>query len=408
MKLTVIADFCEAVCYWSIVLIPFSVVFGLGLTNAIIAVMAVSFFLKKFLKKEKISINTPVAIAFSAIVLCTILSFKNTLYLNNSVKGLMRWLVEYPLVFLVVAGAIKDVKHIKRIVFSIGLSIAIVGIDAIWQRLSGTDFIWGNVIQGSAIGLMRPTASFNGTNLLGVYLCILTPLISALALFYYRGKSLIFITASAFLGIAGLALTFSRSAGLGLWLALLFLGIMKRKKMLIVILVSILLIYPFIMPKNIKDWAKKIKYNPIVFMFNYERLSMQRNAVNMIKHHPIVGVGVNTFGNNYGKYRLPETEEGRTPDLTYAHNIYLNMAGEIGLLGLAAFLWFLILLFRHGMAVYRKAKDPYINILALSLMACFIAFLINGMTETNLYFPCVVTAFWYLVGVSLSLKKLIT
>ena len=401
-----IAGFCAAVYYWLIILIPFSVIFGLGLANVCIVITAAAFIIKKFLKKERIFINVPVCMAYACVVIGTILSFKNTLFIDNSVKGLVRWLIEYPLIFLVVADGIKDAKHVRYVVLSIGVSIAIVSIDAVWQMIFGKDFIWGNLIQSSPIGLARPTASFNGTNLLGIFLAMLTPFVAALALFYYHGRSRLWIAAAVFLGITGVFLTLSRSAGLGVWLAILFFGIMKRKKLLIAVLLSLLLIYPFIMPKNIRDWAHKIKYNPVVFLFNYDRLSMYRNALNMIKTHPVVGVGVNTFSNNYAKYRLPETEEGRTADTTYAHNIYLHMAGEIGLLGLAAFIWFLYALFKQGIEAYRNSKDEYLKIAALGLMGSFIAFLINGMTETNLYFPTLVVTFWYLVGLSLSLKRL--
>ena len=37
--------------------------------------------------------------------------------------------------------------------------------------------------------------------------------------------------------------------------------------------------------------------------------------------------------------------------------------------------------------------------------ACLIAFLVNGLTESSLYYSRVTLIFWYLVGVSLGLKK---
>jgi hypothetical protein len=40
------------------------------------------------------------------------------------------------------------------------------------------------------------------------------------------------------------------------------------------------------------------------------------------------------------------------------------------------------------------------------LIACLIAFLVNGLTETSLYYPRVVMIFWYLIGISLSLNRL--
>jgi O-antigen ligase len=160
------------------------------------------------------------------------------------------------------------------------------------------------------------------------------------------------------------------------------------------------------MPKSIKSWAKEVNYNPVRFMLNDDRISVYKNTVNMIKHHPVVGVGTNTFSKNYLTYKLPEPEWARTTDSMYAHNHYLQMAGEIGLVGLAIFLWLLYRLFSENFRIYRRLKDDYLKVVSISLIACFFAFLVNGLTETSLYYSRVSMIFWYLIGVSFSLNKL--
>lgn len=171
-------------------------------------------------------------------------------------------------------------------------------------------------------------------------------------------------------------------------------------------MIGILLIFPFVMPKNIKQWAKEVNYNPLVLMYNQDRISIYTNTINMIKHHPFIGVGLNTFSRNYGKYKTEQAERyAHTADTIYAHNIYLQTAGEVGLLGLGMFLLFLFQVFRQAFKTFCKLNDEYLKIIALSLIACIIAFLINGLTETSLYYPRVVMIFWYLIGVSLSLNR---
>jgi len=159
------------------------------------------------------------------------------------------------------------------------------------------------------------------------------------------------------------------------------------------------------MPKNIKDWAKKVNYNPAVFMLNPDRISMYRNTLNMIRHHPLLGVGVNTFSQNYLTYKLPEPPGAETASHIYAHNNFLHLAADIGLLGLGVFIWLLFNLFKQAIHVYRNTKDEYYKIVSLSLSACLVAFLINGLTETSLYYSRVAMIFWYLAGFSLSLDK---
>ncbi|MCX5706045.1 MAG: hypothetical protein NTZ92_08335, partial [Candidatus Omnitrophica bacterium] len=75
--------------------------------------------------------------------------------------------------------------------------------------------------------------------------------------------------------------------------------------------------------------------------------------------------------------------------------------------GLGLFLLFLFVLFRDNLRTYRLLDDEYLKVVTLSLAACFIAFLVNGLTETSLYYARVAMIFWYLVGVSLSLRKFV-
>jgi len=109
---------------------------------------------------------------------------------------------------------------------------------------------------------------------------------------------------------------------------------------------------------------------------------------------------------NYKKYKeLPEYRNVITADFMYGHNNFLHMAGEIGLLGLAIFLWFLYRLFRLNIAAYRKLKTGYLKDISLGLILCLLAFLINGLTESSFYYSRVALIFWYLVGFSLALIK---
>ena len=390
--------------YWSIVAMPFSVAISPGFANAFIGFFCAPFLIKKFLKKERVFIHTPVNWAFVALMVISLISMRNSVDWRASIWGLVK-LLKYALIFLICAEEIRDIKHIKRIIISTALGASLVGIDAVWQLTFGKDFVWGQTLAPCTIGLRRASASFPGCNMLGIYLSSITPLLWGLALFYYQGKAKILILAAGFLATLGLSLTFSRGAGLGLYLALVYMGIVKRHKILIAALLCLLLIYPLLMPKNIKDWAKSINYNIVVFMCNPDRISMYKNTVNMIKHHPFVGVGVNTFVENYAKYKLPGPDYAKTPAATYAHNIYLQMAGETGLIGLGAFFCFLFMLFRQGAAVYHKLRDDYLKIIALSVLACCLAFLVNGLTETNLYHARIAMMFWYLSGFSLALKK---
>ncbi len=400
-----IYKYLDYIAYWSMVIIPFSMLIGPAMANIFLGLLLVSFLGKRVIDNKGISMRNALSMPFLLVFIISLISFKNTAYFGASMQGLVK-LIKYWAIVLVCSQELKDIRHIKRIFISIVLGASLVSIDALWQIAFGRDFIRGNTLQ-SAIGLIRPTASFPNPNVMGIYLSAISPLIIGLAFFYYKAKSKGIMVCISILAACGVYSTLSRGSGLGFYFAFIFLSIAKKNRRIAASLILLFLIFPLVMPKNIKDWSKEIKYNPLVFLCNYDRLSMYKNALNMIRHHPFIGVGTNTFSKNYAKYKLPESENAKTPDTIYAHNSYLHMTGETGLLGLGVFLWLLFVLFKNCAHIYRRLKDQYLRIVLLSVSAGLFAFLINALTETSFYYPRVVIIFWYLAGLALAFRKFV-
>jgi len=399
-----VINFLEKVNYWTIVFLPLAVGIAQGVGNSVAGIMIGSFLILKILKKEKIfTLSLPIAL-FGLFMLTSLVSFYNSSNLHDSIKGMLK-LLKFLMIMVVCSESIKDKKHFERIALGIGCAVCLLGFDALWQRVVGWDFIRRMPLQ-YAIGLPRVTASLPGCNGLGVYLTALTPIVSGLAIFLSGLRRRIFFLLAAGLGSIGVYLTFSRGAGLGLFVAILFLSLVKKNKILTSILIALLIIFPFLMPKNIKDWAKSVKYNPIIMLTNEDRIGIYLNVINMIKHHPFAGIGINTFCRSYNNYRVPEVEKiFPTNTSLYAHNNFLHMAAEVGLLGLGVFLVFLVSVFRAFWFSYKKNPEPFLKALSISLFAALLAYLINGLTETSLYYSRIVMVFWLIVGIGLALKK---
>ena len=82
------------------------------------------------------------------------------------------------------------------------------------------------------------------------------------------------------------------------------------------------------------------------------------------------------------------------------------MAGEIGLIGLGIFLWLLFMLFRKWYIIYKSLPiESFLKIYSLGIMSGIVGFLINGLTETGLYYSKVATLFWLQVGLLLAVFK---
>ena len=72
------------------------------------------------------------------------------------------------------------------------------------------------------------------------------------------------------------------------------------------------------------------------YQSNTERILIWHSAFNMFKDHPITGVGLGQYKDNYQhKYISPKAKE---PQLSHAHNNFMQMLAENGIIGFAGFL----------------------------------------------------------------------
>ncbi|MBL7198377.1 MAG: hypothetical protein ISS47_09810 [Candidatus Omnitrophica bacterium] len=83
---------------------------------------------------------------------------------------------------------------------------------------------------------------------------------------------------------------------------------------------------------------------------------------------------------------------------TYAHNCYLQMLAEIGIIGLASFLWIIGRLFKSSIRSFKKSRD----LLLLGLLAGIIAFLVHSFFDTNLYSLQLSVLFWAMLGLTVA------
>jgi putative inorganic carbon (HCO3(-)) transporter len=126
------------------------------------------------------------------------------------------------------------------------------------------------------------------------------------------------------------------------------------------------------------------------------RINLAKNAIGIYKENKWLGVG----SNNYREYVF----EG-TAGLKIVHNIYLLILAENGLPGLMFFLLFLVSIFIYGWR-YSKVKDPYIANIATAALMSILNVCIVGMTSPDLRLPYPKMFFYLIIGILLSIGKL--
>jgi O-antigen ligase len=170
------------------------------------------------------------------------------------------------------------------------------------------------------------------------------------------------------------ALTFTRSAWVGACAAAALLFSMKDFR-LFAILPVVAAIFFAVAPADLT--ARFVSMFNMNDPTNRDRLAMLREGQQMIRTHPLVGVGPNMVLEVYQEYRDPEAVEAVNPHL---HNVPLQIAAERGLPALAAWLTFVALAMIDLWGVFRAGRQ---RMLAAAALASMTAMLAAGMFEYN-------------------------
>jgi len=206
-----------------------------------------------------------------------------------------------------------------------------------------------------------------------------------------KSTSKIWIGAAVTLMISAIGLSFSRGAYLGLFAGGLFFAVifLKRSGALgkaIVAAVAIFVLI-FIFNSNIISQRLVSSFN-LKEGSNAERYKNWVQAEDMIRDYPLGGVGLG----NYARTVEPRLG-GENRSSIYAHNLFLDIAAETGILNAIIFLCLILFL------VWRNIRNSSMS--NLGLAAGLVAFLVHSIFDTALYSPQVLIIFLIIVAVGL-------
>jgi O-antigen ligase len=174
--------------------------------------------------------------------------------------------------------------------------------------------------------------------------------------------------------IVALALTLSRNAWAGVFVAVGLLLALKNWK-LIVLAPLVAGVGYVVAPASIKARVHSIvdSNDPT----NRDRRTMMQVGSGMVRDHPLFGVGPEMVERRYVEYRPADFVNPTNPHL---HNVPMQIAAERGLPALAAWLWFVGVVFRDHIREFRRGRHPAVAATGLAVM---VAMLVAGLLEYN-------------------------
>ncbi len=277
-----------------------------------------------------------------------------------------------------------------------GLVVAIIGLA---QYLSGQNLIT------SEGGLMRLRSIYGSPNNVALYLGRLLPIVLAVALMGIGNKRLLYGLALVPMSFATL-LTFSKgSLFLGLPLSFLVVIVLWRraKRGRIwpwLVGAGMLTVFVFVVASQIPQLAGRLNPQGATGLF---RFHLWLAAVNMFLDHPILGVGLDNFLYAYrGRYIFEAAWQ--EPNLSHPHNIVLDFATRLGLLGLVAGSWMIWSYWRTTYKLPVQVHDRWKPI-AIGLLGSLSYILVHGLVDHSFFLVDLAYSFLLLLAIAVWLEK---
>ncbi len=237
-----------------------------------------------------------------------------------------------------------------------------------------------NIITAEA-GQHRLRSVYGSPNNVGLFLGRVLPVMIAVALLG-AGRRRWLYGLSAVPVAAAILLSFSKGALLlGVPAALLVIGVLAGGRWLWATLAAVgagaVAAIPLLRTPRFQSLLD------VTSGTSFFRLNLWQSALWMIRDHPMLGVGLDNFLYQYrGRYMFPEA--WAEPMLSHPHNLVLDYAARLGLMGLAAGVWLHIEFWRAAFPL-RHLRDPLNRALAIGLMASMADFLAHGLVDASYF-----------------------
>lgn len=353
---------------------------------------------RKFIKKDD-----PLVVASHEVIpyvyfLLMVVQTATSLYFMGSLRDLAIHTAGFMyLIFLI--NEVKTEEELHGVIVALVCAATVLALIGIYQYVVGVDIKkeWVDTTSNSAIRA-RAYSVFGNPNIFAEYLVMAIPLCVGLFWSTKRDGVRLLFFAMFVLQIVSLFMTMSRGGWLGLAVAA-FIFICLVRKELLLLAIPLLGAAVFVVPESI--------INRFMTIFNFAdsstsyRFKIWEITEAVIHDHFIVGLGLGHL-----PFKMVFEQYIRTMPIYHAHNTFLQIFAEMGIVGFVLFFIFMVSIFVNLARYPLKSENKYLKIMGAALCASFSGMLFHGMFENVFYMTKITTTFWLLLAVSFALVRI--
>lgn len=388
-------------------------------TEVLVILTSVAWISSVLVRRERVLSRAPLLVPLLAFLAAIFLSFLQAQDLTSSLKELIKWL-ELLAVYVLAANVLRGRDQLRVLV------VALVGMACVEAAYGLVQFVTRHgppsfLIHGR---FLRAFGTFDQPNPFAGYLNLTLPLVLALflsarggyAILGWRGwlgrrEPLLWGAAAALL-LAAVGASLSRGAWIALAAAAVVLATWANRAprryvgwgsfaAIVVAWIGAVGLLPGRIITAILQAFSVANVDTDIHRLTPETFSAaQRLAYwiagwRMFSDHAWLGVGMGNYGINYQRYAVA----GWETQLAHAHDYYLNLAAETGLVGLAAFLALVAAAGYQTWVAAFRSPEPFARVLSMGALGMLVTLCVHNLFD-DLFVHGTVNVIALLLGAS--------
>lgn len=203
-------------------------------------------------------------------------------------------------------------------------------------------------------------------------------------------------------GLLAIVMTYSRASWIGLVVTVFVFVLLVERRLIPVLIVGAIALLPFL-PASV--------FNRLLSTFNFSdsststRFMIYSSGFKVWSKNPVFGVGLGTIL----AARAAHTSSWFTDPYWFAHyhNIYIQLAVELGIVGSAAYTGGFISSCKESLrALFGSNRDRELYGLTMGCLSGLVGVMVCGLADYLWHYPRVMVIFWIIFGLMLCGAKL--
>lgn len=381
--------------FWTLILVAVTLPISIAAANVMLGI-AVLLVILKLLRHES-SVKELLGGVTIPLMICVFIEFI-AIFLSGYPHHILdffedKWVLSAYFVAFILG---RERAIVERALTVQVIAGAVVAVYALYQFIFGWDILRQEILEETGRRYMA-VAQFSHHLTYGGIALITFMIALTAVLFNTRRKRSLYGWLLTALCAAGLLVSYARSAMVGAAAGIIvIILLLKGKLRFYLILGSVAgMILMFLVVPGMQQRFVNIGQN------EGSRVRLWLTSIEIIKHHPVFGVGQSNFGEAFEKYHIPGEYESKA----HSHNDFLSVAVEGGIFTLLAFILIWVVYFRKVIPLIKVFfNDESMKWIYCAGLTVVISILVASQFQNYLTDAEVANMIWFNVGLILGMK----